>query len=57
MQVQDSDPQIVWDYLTALPADELQRLLMFALAGVPVDRHIDDIFGWVLELPAARLAS
>lgn len=54
-QVQDADPAVVWDYLNALPTDELPRLLMVALAGIPVDRHVDDIFAWVRHLPAAQL--
>lgn len=53
-QVQDADPSIAWDYLTALPAAELQRLTMIALAGIPVDQTVSDIFGWVCELPIAR---
>jgi hypothetical protein len=56
-QVADRDPQLVWTYLTATPADELQRLLMIALAAVPVDRPIAEVFRWVYELPAARKAS
>jgi hypothetical protein len=53
-QVQDSDPAIVWDYLTALPGAELQRLTMIALAGIPVDKTVPQIFSWVSELPIAR---
>lgn len=53
-QVQDADPAIVWEYLTALPAAELQRLLMISLAAVPVDKTVEDIWGWVTELPAAK---
>ncbi|OYN76842.1 DUF7368 family protein [Mycolicibacterium sphagni] len=53
-QMQDVDPLLVWDYLTAVPASELQRLLMVALAGIPLDRRIDDIFSWVHQLPVAQ---
>jgi hypothetical protein len=56
-QVQDADPSIAWDYLTALPAAELQRLTMIALAGIPVDQTVSDIFGWVTELPIARASA
>lgn len=56
-QVQDEDPALVWTYLTATPADELQRLLMIALAGMPLDRSIDQTFGWVVALPVARRVS
>lgn len=53
-QVQDEDPRHVWAYLTALPAAEVQRLLVFALAAIPVDRRVEDLFGWVANLPSAR---
>ncbi len=56
MQVQDSDPAVVWDYLTCLSAVELQRMLMVALAAVRCDGRLEDIFGWVCELPAAVTA-
>lgn len=56
-QVQDGDPAIVWDYLTALSAEEVQRLLVIALAGINIDVPIDRVYGWVYELPAARCAS
>lgn len=56
-QVQDEDPHKVWDYLTVLPAVELQRLLQLALAAIPVDRTITEIFGWVYDLPATKEAS
>lgn len=56
-QVQDADPAVVWDYLTALPAVELQRLLMVTLAGLPIDRTLADIFDWVYELPAAKVVA
>jgi 23S rRNA G2445 N2-methylase RlmL len=48
------DPRHVWAYLTALPAAEVQRLLVFALAAIPVDRRVEDLFGWVANLPSAR---
>lgn len=53
-QVQDGDPAIVWDYLTALPAEEMQRLLVIALAGIDGDKTINEIWSWVLHLPVAR---
>lgn len=53
-QIQDFDPVIVWDYLTAMSAGELQRLLVIALAGIRVDQRIDELFGWVCDLPAAK---
>jgi hypothetical protein len=56
-RVQDEDPHVIWDYLTALPAVELQRLLMVALAAIPVDQTVREMFGWVCELPAAKKAA
>ncbi len=57
-QLHDCDPAIVWAYLTALPADELQRLTLVALAGIPIEgRTVDDIFDWVTELPTAQRIS
>ncbi len=56
-QIRDYDTAIVWDYLTATPAVELQRMLMVALAAVPVDKTLRETFGWVCELPIAKVAS
>ena len=53
-QVQDADPALVWDYLTALPATEVQTLLQLALAAVPVDKPIQDVWAWVCDLPKAK---
>ncbi len=54
-QLRDCDPQLTWAYLTAIPADELRRLMMVALAAVPIDDlGAADLFGWVEELPAAQ---
>lgn len=54
-QVQDMDPAVVWTYLTCLGGAELQRLLMFTLAAVDVDKSIDELWGWVKALPTARI--
>lgn len=55
-RVRDEDPQQVWNYLTVLPAEEVQRLLILALAAVTVDQTVEDMFAWVCDLPAARAA-
>lgn len=55
-QVQDYDPHTVYEYLTALPAHELQRLLMFSLAAFPLDRSLYAAFHWVRKLPIAGAA-
>jgi hypothetical protein len=54
MQLQDTDPVLVWTYLTALPAAEVQRLLMIALTAIPSDRTLHDTFPWVAALPIAQ---
>lgn len=53
-QLRDEDPWRVRCYLTALPAAEVERLLLFALAAIPVDQTVDEMFGWVNELPDAQ---
>lgn len=53
-QVQDSDPALVWEYLTCVDAAELQRLLVVALAGIDCNKRVHDIWGWVTELPVAK---
>lgn len=55
-QVQDEDPRRVWHYLTSLPGNELQQLMMLALAAIPTDRHVEELWAWVAELPVARTA-
>lgn len=57
VQIHDEDPGVVWDYITAIPESELCRMLMVALAGVPVDLSVADIFSWVSELPAGRVSA
>lgn len=54
--VQDEDPAVAWDYLTALPADELQRVAMLALAGIRIDQTVGEMYAWVADLPVADLA-
>lgn len=54
-QLRDEDPAVVWDYLETLSGWELQRIAMIALAAVPVESPISEIFDWVTELPGARL--
>lgn len=53
-QVQDYSPHEVWEYLTALPGVELQRLLMVSLAAIPLDRSLNDMYRWVVDLPIAQ---
>ncbi|AHY26957.1 hypothetical protein SEA_NAIRB_41 [Mycobacterium phage Nairb] len=55
-QLADEDPHLTWDYLTALPAVEVQRLLVVALAAIPTDRTLNELFAWVANLPEARKA-
>lgn len=54
MQVQDRDPVVVWNYLTAMPPALVQELLMVALAGMQLEgRTVEDIWEWVCQLPDA----
>lgn len=53
----DYDPATVWDYATAVDACELQRLLMVALAAIDVEKTVDELWGWVAGLPAARCSA
>lgn len=55
-QVQDCDPAVVWVYLTGLSAAEVQRLLVVALAAVPVDQTVPEMFAWITDLPIAQLS-
>jgi hypothetical protein len=55
-EIQDEDPHEVWDYLTVMPAGEIQRLLQIALAAIPVDKTVAQIFDWVHDLPVAKEA-
>jgi hypothetical protein len=52
-QMRDCDTRIVWDYLTAASTLELQRMMMVALAAIPVDQTLRNTFDWVCELPIA----
>lgn len=52
--VQDADPAVVWDYITALPPEELQRLMMLALAALPIEQTVAEMWDWVCDLPAAK---
>jgi hypothetical protein len=56
-QLQDYDPGTVYEYLTALPAAEVQRLLMVALAAIPLDVTLNELFRWVRQLPVAKASA
>lgn len=53
-QLRDRDPALTYSWLCATERDELIRLMIVALAAVPVDKPASQIFGWVTALPAAR---
>lgn len=55
--VQDRDPAVVWEWLTAVPAVELQRLLVVALAAIDADKPVSELWGWVAQLPSARCSA
>ena len=51
VQLRDEDPTLLWTYLTCLDATEVQRLLMIALAAIPVDKcSISELFDWTCWL-------
>ena len=56
-QLRDSDPHVVWDYLTGLSALELQHMLMVALTAVDPDQTIREMYQWVWDLPVAKLVA
>lgn len=53
-QLRDEDPALVHHYIGVQSRDELERLLVVALAAIPTDRTLLEVFEWVTELPAAR---
>lgn len=52
---QDEDPHLVWTYLSTLKPMDLQIMLAAALAIVPTEGRIRDIFAWLYELPDSKL--
>ena len=46
--VRDEDPQLVYKYLDLLDRTALQELTMVLLAGFPMDRTKEDLYGWVM---------
>ena len=52
--LRDHHPQLVWDTLTNLRRRDLQELAVICLAGLPLHATKTELFGWVLELPAAK---
>ncbi|CAA0129276.1 Uncharacterised protein [Mycolicibacterium vanbaalenii] len=52
--LRDEDPVVVYEALRRLTHRQLVEFAIVALAMVPSDATITEIFGWVLDLPAAR---
>ena len=48
-KLRDEDPQLVFRSLELLDRQALQELTMVLLAGLPLDRSKDDLFGWLSE--------
>lgn len=46
-RLRDEDPQLVWMALETMERHAMQELAMILLAAAPVDRTVDEIFGWV----------
>lgn len=50
--LRDEDPAWVWAHVERTEPAELRRMLMTALAAIPVDQRTrDQLFEWVKELP------
>jgi hypothetical protein len=47
VRLRDEDPARVWDALQRLEPDQVRELTMVALAGMPVDTPVSELFGWV----------
>lgn len=52
-QLRDLDPQLVYDYLNAQTRHELIQLAAVAIAAIPTDHCLTDVFAWVTDLPEA----
>lgn len=52
-QLRDQDPAITHAYLAVQERTELERLTVAALAAIPIDRPMSDIYEWVIGLPVA----
>lgn len=49
-QLRDEDPARLWVYLNAFEPLELRRMLVIALAAIPVDRPVSELYDWVRYL-------
>lgn len=55
--LRDEDPNLVWETLTRLTVRQLLELAVIALAAIPTEMTTEQLFGWVLSLPEAKIAS
>lgn len=51
--LRDENPHVCWSALSRLDRRQLQELAVVALAAIPVDATLAELFGWVLDLPCA----
>lgn len=49
---QDTNHTLAW--LHTQPRHELVRLMVVALAAIPTEKRLTDIYHWIYQLPAAR---
>lgn len=47
VMMRDEDPQLVWDVLTRLDDHQVRELAAVALAGLPVEGRVSEVFEWV----------
>lgn len=47
LMMRDEDPQLVWDVLARLDDHQVRELAAVALAGLPVEGRVSEVFKWV----------
>lgn len=52
--LRDQDPAHIHAWLHTQPRHELVRLMVVALAAIPIQQRLTDIYQWIYQLPAAR---
>lgn len=53
--LRDEDPRTVHTYLTTLDRGEIISLAMIAVAGIPHQQRVTEIWSWVCDLPQATV--
>ena len=47
VMMRDEDPQLVWDVLPRLADHQVRERAAVALAGMPVEGRVSEVFEWV----------